>query len=146
VGSEPLGKFSTLLDSSMAYKNSDSHRYDPICRVLNMELLQFYYSQTAASCNMEVLLGSVQNSRSTVPDGTWGHLVHRTSASGCVPTGPTTHTLIAYCDRLWEATDGGADDVHTLSSNATLTPRGVHSASQRPNDCAEVTTSGEETL
>jgi hypothetical protein len=44
VGSEPLGKFSTLLDSSTAYKHADSHRYDPFCRVLSMELLQFYYS------------------------------------------------------------------------------------------------------
>jgi hypothetical protein len=26
--------------------------------------------------------------------------VYRTSASGCVPTGPTTHTRIAYCDKL----------------------------------------------
>jgi hypothetical protein len=47
LGSEPLGKFSTLLDSSMAYKNTDSHRRDPFCRVLNMELLQFYYSVRA---------------------------------------------------------------------------------------------------
>jgi hypothetical protein len=47
VGSEPLGKFSTLLDSSTAYKNADSHHYDPFCRVLNMELLQFYYSGRA---------------------------------------------------------------------------------------------------
>jgi len=44
VGSEPLGKFSTLLDSSTAYKHADSHRHDPFCRVLNMQLLQFYYS------------------------------------------------------------------------------------------------------
>jgi hypothetical protein len=28
----------------MAYKNPDSYRYDPFCRVLNMELPQFYYS------------------------------------------------------------------------------------------------------
>jgi hypothetical protein len=47
VGSEPLGKFSTLLDSSTAYKNSNSHRYDPFRPVLNMELLQFYYSGRA---------------------------------------------------------------------------------------------------
>ena len=44
VGSEPLGKFSTLLDSSAAYKNADLYCHDPYCRVLNMELLQFYYS------------------------------------------------------------------------------------------------------
>jgi hypothetical protein len=44
AGSEPLGKFSTLLDSSIAYKNSDSNRHDPFCRVLSVELLQFYYS------------------------------------------------------------------------------------------------------
>ncbi len=42
MGSEPFGKFSTLLDSSTAYKNADSHHYDPFCSVLNMELLQFY--------------------------------------------------------------------------------------------------------
>jgi hypothetical protein len=41
VGSEPLGKFSTLLDSSTAYKNADLSRYDPLWRVLNMELLRF---------------------------------------------------------------------------------------------------------
>jgi hypothetical protein len=44
VSSEPFGKFSTLLDSSTAYKNFDSSRHDPFCRALNMELLQFYYS------------------------------------------------------------------------------------------------------
>jgi len=44
VSSEPLGKFSTLLDSSATYKNDDSSRYDLFCRVLNMEPLQFYYS------------------------------------------------------------------------------------------------------
>ena len=44
MGSEPLGKFSTLLDSSTAYKNTHSSRHDPFCRVLSMELLQFYYS------------------------------------------------------------------------------------------------------
>ena len=45
--SEPLGKFSTLPDSSTAYQHAVSHRHDPICRVLNMELLQFYYSRFA---------------------------------------------------------------------------------------------------
>src|SRR5208282_920510 len=25
---------------------------------------------------------------------------HRTRASGCVPTGPTTHARIAYCDKV----------------------------------------------
>jgi hypothetical protein len=44
VGSEPLGKFSTLLDSSTAYKQTDSSRHEPFCRILNKELLQFYYS------------------------------------------------------------------------------------------------------
>jgi hypothetical protein len=42
--------------------------------------------------------------------------VHRTSASGCVPTGPTTHTLIAYCDMLiLKAKNGRAVEVHTVS-------------------------------
>jgi hypothetical protein len=42
--------------------------------------------------------------------------VHRTSASGCVPTGPTTHTLIAYCDILrLKAKDGRAVEGHTVS-------------------------------
>ena len=44
VGSEPLGKFSTLLDFSTAYQHGHSHGCDPICGVLNMKLLQFYYS------------------------------------------------------------------------------------------------------
>jgi hypothetical protein len=44
VGSEQLRKFSTLSDSSTAYQHIDSRRHDPICSVLNMELLQFYYS------------------------------------------------------------------------------------------------------
>jgi hypothetical protein len=30
-----------------AFIGYDSYRYDPICGVLNMELLQFYYSQVA---------------------------------------------------------------------------------------------------
>jgi hypothetical protein len=29
---------------STAYKNSNLYRHDPLSRVLNMELLQFYYS------------------------------------------------------------------------------------------------------
>jgi hypothetical protein len=42
--------------------------------------------------------------------------VHRTSASGCVPTGPTTHTLIAYCDMLiLKAKNGRAVVEHTVS-------------------------------
>ena len=44
AGSEPFGKFSTLLDFSTAYKSSNLNRYDLICTVLSMELLQFYYS------------------------------------------------------------------------------------------------------
>jgi len=50
VGSEPLGKSSTLSDSSTAYQHVDSHRHDPIRCVLNMELLQFYYSAKIHSC------------------------------------------------------------------------------------------------
>ncbi len=44
VGSEPLGKFSTLLYFSTGYQKRRLHRSDPNRRVLNMELLQFYYS------------------------------------------------------------------------------------------------------
>jgi hypothetical protein len=44
TGSAPLGKFSTLLYFSTGYQKRRLHRYDPIRRVLNMELLQFYYS------------------------------------------------------------------------------------------------------
>jgi hypothetical protein len=51
VGSEPFGKFSTLLDSSTAYKNPDLSRHDPLCRVLSMELLQFYYSRMVFPCS-----------------------------------------------------------------------------------------------
>jgi len=43
-GSEPFGKFSTLLYFSTGYQHVDSHRHDLFRRVLNMELLQFYYS------------------------------------------------------------------------------------------------------
>ena len=35
-----------------AYQHADSSRDDPIRRVLNMELLQFYYSPAAAPCNV----------------------------------------------------------------------------------------------
>jgi hypothetical protein len=45
VSSEPLGKFSTLLYLSTGYQKRRLHRCDPIRRVLNMELLQFYYSR-----------------------------------------------------------------------------------------------------
>ena len=47
LGSDSFGKFSTLLDSSTAYKNANLSRYDPLWRVLNMELLQFYYSASS---------------------------------------------------------------------------------------------------
>ena len=43
VSSEPLGKFSTLLYFSTGYKKRRLYRYDPTRRVLNVELLQFYY-------------------------------------------------------------------------------------------------------
>jgi hypothetical protein len=49
VGSEPFRKFSTLLDFPTAYKPQLLHRYDPICLILSIELLQFYYSRTTAS-------------------------------------------------------------------------------------------------
>ena len=44
MGSEPLGKFSTLVDSPTSYEHTDSSRHDPICLVLNMKLLRSYYS------------------------------------------------------------------------------------------------------
>ena len=44
VCSEALGKFSTLSDSPTAYQHVESHVHDPFCPVLNVELLQFYYS------------------------------------------------------------------------------------------------------
>jgi hypothetical protein len=47
AGSEPFGKFSTLLDFSTAYKSVKLNHHGLICTVLSMELLQFYYSQTA---------------------------------------------------------------------------------------------------
>ncbi len=47
AGSDLLGKFSTLLYFSTGYQTCLLHRYDPICRVLNMELLRFYYSVRA---------------------------------------------------------------------------------------------------
>ena len=49
VSSDPFGKFSTLFDFSTGYKGADVHRYDPICSVLSIELLQFYYSATTAA-------------------------------------------------------------------------------------------------
>ena len=48
VGSEPLGKFSTLPDSSIAYQEWVLTRSDRLCPVLTMELLQFYYSRLHA--------------------------------------------------------------------------------------------------
>jgi len=45
AGSDRFGKFSTLFDFSTAYKSRLFHRSDPICGVLAIELLQFYYSQ-----------------------------------------------------------------------------------------------------
>ena len=46
VGSKPLGKFFTLSDSSTAYQHIDSHHYDPVWPVLNIELLHFYYTES----------------------------------------------------------------------------------------------------
>jgi len=43
VGSEPLGKFSTLPDSSTVYQHTEFYCSDPFRRLLNVELLQFYY-------------------------------------------------------------------------------------------------------
>jgi hypothetical protein len=73
VGSDPFGKFSTLLDSSTAYKNADSHHYDPFCSVLNMELLQFYYSASRT-----------------------GDLADRCSVTEWV-----TPSILNECNRLW---------------------------------------------
>ena len=47
VGSDPFGKFSTLLDFSMAYKANDLTRSDLICPVLTIE----HYSFTTAFSN-----------------------------------------------------------------------------------------------
>jgi hypothetical protein len=44
AGSDPFRKFSTLFYFSMGYKGADVRRYDPICFVLSIGLLQFYYS------------------------------------------------------------------------------------------------------
>lgn len=44
VSSERLGKFFPLLYFSTGYQKRRLHRYDSVRRVLNMELLQFYYS------------------------------------------------------------------------------------------------------
>jgi len=49
VGSERLGKFSTLLYFSMVCQKRRLHSYDPIHGVLNMELLQSYYSPVPPS-------------------------------------------------------------------------------------------------
>ena len=43
-GSPPFGKFPTLSHFSTAYKLDELNRSDPICTVLTIELLQFYYS------------------------------------------------------------------------------------------------------
>jgi len=43
-GSDPFGKFSTLLNFSTACKSPRLNRYGPICTVVTVELLQFYYS------------------------------------------------------------------------------------------------------
>src|SRR5215467_4470406 len=48
AGSDPFGKFSTLFYFSTSYKTSVLMRSDPICSVLSMELLQFYYSRRDA--------------------------------------------------------------------------------------------------
>ena len=73
VGSDPFGKFSTLLDFSMAYKPNELRQDDPICTVLMVELLQFYYSvferwairvQLLASseCNRNLITTCIRNS------------------------------------------------------------------------------------
>jgi hypothetical protein len=49
VGSDPFGKFSTLLDFSTAYKFTELTRDAAICTVLIVELLQFYYSTSDPS-------------------------------------------------------------------------------------------------
>ncbi len=43
-GSDRFGKFFTVFYFSTAYKSDKLIRCDPICRVLTIELLQFYYS------------------------------------------------------------------------------------------------------
>jgi hypothetical protein len=54
VGSELLGKFYTLLYFSTGYQNPDLYLHDPFSRVLNMELLQFYYSVPTTSTFADV--------------------------------------------------------------------------------------------
>jgi hypothetical protein len=50
VGSDSLGQLSILPQILQPlYKNADPYRYDPICHVLSMELLQFYYSRPEAT-------------------------------------------------------------------------------------------------
>jgi len=69
VGSEPVGKFFTLLDSSTAYKNADSShssRRDLIGRLLSKELLGSFQNHsgnligTDDSFQLAKVLGSVR--------------------------------------------------------------------------------------
>jgi len=61
-GSDPFGKFSTLLYFSTAYKSDELNRYGLICTVLTMELLQFHYSgfrATGGDLHFETKAGSL---------------------------------------------------------------------------------------
>jgi hypothetical protein len=48
-GSDRLLKFFTLLDFSTAHNFHRLTRHDPICLVLSVELLQFYYSSSSTA-------------------------------------------------------------------------------------------------
>src|SRR5207245_3929574 len=75
----------------------------------------------------------------------WFHL-KRAVGTGCVPTGPTTHTLAAYSDRLILKTkDGVTCDVQTSSSYVTARVCWFHCVSQLPSGWAWVTIPGQST-
>ncbi len=65
--SEPFGKFSTPLDSSTAYNSAKLSCCDPICTVLSLELLQFYYSVPSGKAGLVAL----QPRRSRDETSTW---------------------------------------------------------------------------
>src|SRR2546423_9947628 len=64
---------------------------------------------------------------------------------GCVPIGPTTHTFAAYSEKLrLKVDDERRVEVQTSSCHATVKPCWFHDAPQCPNDCAYVTSPGQE--
>ena len=121
--SAPFRKSPTLVDSSTAYKHVDSHRHDPFWPVLNMELLQFYYSGERCSARLNQSKNRTQEPKFSLRNPKRPFFLFPQLYRSCTETLGTRGFRIATCP-------------FQVPSNRTRTrPRSSLSLNRLSNDC-----------